>query len=99
MMAFGTPPPSVLEPETIEALRTALASSRAQGSHSSALHEVLAKAVAEARTKGVPAERLLVVLKDMWHAQADVAGAASSETQQALLQELISRSIKEYYSE
>jgi hypothetical protein len=100
MMAFErTPPPPALDPETVEALRVALASSRAQGSHSRALHDVLARAATEARNKGIPAERLLLVLKDIWYARPDVARAPSSEAEQALLQELISRSIQEYYSE
>jgi len=98
-MAFDrTPSPPGLEPETLDALRTALASSLAQGTHSTALHEALAKAAAEARAKAIPAEHFLLGLKEMWYAQPEVARTESLETQHALLQELISRCIQEYYS-
>jgi hypothetical protein len=99
MMAFDrTPTGPSLAPETVEALRAALAQSINRGSHSDDLRDLLCTAADEARTKGIPAERLLVMLKDIWHSLPDVLSATSSDIQHGLLQQLISRCIEEYYS-
>lgn len=99
MMAFDrTPSGSSLAPETVEALRAALAQSVHRGNHGDDLRDLLCAAAEEARSKGIPAERLLVILKDIWHSLPDVLGAASSEVEHSLLQQLISRCIQEYYS-
>ena len=99
MMAFdSTPSASTLAPSTVEALRATLSTSVAQGTHGRELHDVLCHAAEEARVKGIHAERLLVILKDIWYGLPDVGAAGSSEAEIALLQELISRCIQEYYS-
>ena len=99
MMAFDrTPSRSNLDPETVEALRDALTRSVAQGNHVDDLHTVLCKAAADARSKSIQAEQLLVILKEIWFGLPDVVNAQSSDAENALLQELISRCIQEYYS-
>jgi uncharacterized linocin/CFP29 family protein len=99
MMAFDrTPSLPGLEPGTVEALRSALSRSVTQGNHTDDLRELLCRAADEARTKGILAERLLVILKDIWYSLPNVAGARSSAAENALLQELISRCIQEYYA-
>ena len=99
MMAFeGTPSVPTLEPRTIELLRASLAESVQRGNHADDLRDVLCTAAAEARAKGIQAEALLVLLKDLWHSLPGVLSAPSSQVEQALLQELISRCIQEYYS-
>lgn len=99
MMAFDrTPAPPDLDPNTIADLRAALQSSADRGSHGDELRDVLCRAATEARTKGIHAERLLIVLKDIWHSLPTIAGAPSHDVSHALLQELVSRCIHEYYS-
>jgi hypothetical protein len=99
MMAFDrTPADPSLAPETVEALRAALAQSVHRGDHGDDLRDLLCSAAGEARSKGIPAERLLITLKDIWHSLPDVLSVTASDVQHALLQQLISRCIQEYYS-
>ena len=99
MMAFDrTPSAPTLEPKTVEAIRVALTRSVAQGNHADDLRDLLCNAAEEARAKGIQAERLLVILKDLWYSLPAVAKAKSSGAENALLQELISRCIQEYYA-
>jgi len=99
MMAFDrTPSRPALEPETVQALRQALATSVAQGNHSDTLRELLCRAAADARSKGMQAEQLLVMLKEIWYAMPEVSNAPSAAIENTLLQELISRCIQEYYA-
>jgi predicted component of type VI protein secretion system len=100
MMAFDrTPSHPTLAPETVEALRQSLTRSARQGNHSDDLRDLLCNAAAEARDKGIQAERLLLILKDIWYGLPQVASATSSDAENALLQELISRCIQQYYAE
>jgi hypothetical protein len=99
MMAFDpTPSRSGLDPETVEALRTALTRSVRQGKHAENLRDVLCKAAAESRSKNIQAEQLLLILKDIWYSLPDVVNAPHMGATNTLLQELISRCIQEYYS-
>lgn len=99
MMAFDrTPSRESLAPETVEALREALTTSLSRGRHGDDLRDVLCKSAEDARSKGIQAEQLLLILKDIWHTLPPVANAPSSDVEHALLQELISRCIQEYYS-
>ena len=98
MMAFDrTPFQPSLDPQTTGALRAALAKSASEGNHPNDLRELLCSTADEARRKGIQAERLLIILKDLWYSLPEVAGS-SSQAQNALLQELISRCIQEYYA-
>jgi hypothetical protein len=99
MMAFDrTPSSPQLDPGTVTALRTALSASIPRGDLPPDLHDLLCRAADEARGKGIAAERLLLLLKDIWHSLPEVAGAASRDAENALLQQLISRCIEAYYS-
>lgn len=99
MMAFDRTPSSAgLEPQTLEALRDALARSIRDGNHTNDLRTILCQAAGDARSKGIQAERLLLILKDIWYSLPGVAGVATAPGQNHLLQELISRCIQEYYS-
>ena len=98
-MAFDrTPSQPELDPETVAALRTALAKSASQGTHVADLHDLLCRAAGDARSKGIRAEHLLLMLKDIWYALPEVMHAPSSDVENPLLRELISRCIQEYYS-
>jgi len=99
MMAFDrTPSPPSLEPQTVEALRAAFSNSIANGNHSDELHHLLCTAAREARDKGIHAEQLLVTMKEMWLSHPNVLAATTHTTGNTLLQELISRCIREYYA-
>jgi hypothetical protein len=100
MMAFDqTPSAPNLEPKTVDAIRAVLAKSIADGNHSDELKELLCTAAREARDKGILAERLLIILKDVWYSLPKLSSAPSSAAEHRLLQELISRCIHEYYAD
>jgi hypothetical protein len=99
MMAFDrTPSRPALEPETVDALRKALATSVARGNHVEGLRDLLCQAASDARSKGMQAEQLLITLKDIWYSMPEVSNATSPAGENSLLQELISRCIQEYYA-
>jgi glycerol-3-phosphate O-acyltransferase len=99
MMAFDrTSTRPALEPETVHALRTALATSVAQGNHVENLRNLLCHAASDARAKGMQAEQLLVTLKEIWYSMPEVTNAPTAAVENTLLQELISRCIQEYYA-
>jgi hypothetical protein len=99
MMAFDRTPSSPdLDPAITDALRATLARSITQGNHQDDLHDVLCKAAEQARERGIQAERLLIILKDIWFSLPELASAPSRDIENKLLQELISRCIQEYYS-
>ena len=98
-MAFEKTPGSPrLEPTTIEALRAVLARSITNGNHAEDLRMLLCQTAAEAREKGIRAEHLLITLKDIWFSLPELVDRSANDVDNALLQELISRCIQEYYS-
>ena len=99
MTAFDRMPQRpALEPETIDALRAARASSVARGNHADDLRDLLWRAAADARSKGIQAEQLLITLKEIWYSMPEVTSASSPTADSGLLPELISRCIQEYYA-
>jgi hypothetical protein len=99
MMAFDrTPSHPTLDPDTISALRSVFGRSITDGSHPAELREVLCTTAREARDKQIPAERLLIVLKDTWHSLLVINELPASANGQQLLQELVSHCIREYYA-
>jgi uncharacterized linocin/CFP29 family protein len=99
MMAFDrTPGTAALNPVTVEELRGALSRSLKAGNHGDELKDLLVRAAAEAREKGIQAEQLLLVLKDIWYSLPNLAPHPGNDTQTRLLQQLIARCIQEYYA-
>jgi hypothetical protein len=99
MMAFDrTPSDPALDTATAKELRAVLSRSVLTGNHGEELQRLLRRAAAEARTKGVQAEQLLVALKDIWYSLPDLSTQPGNETQTRLLQQLIARCIQEYYA-
>ena len=92
-------PPPTLDAETIAAVRAALTRYVREGDHTAELRELLMRVAAEARAKGIMAERLLVVLKEIWGSLPEVRHAERRRIteQNALLQQLITRCIEQYY--
>ena len=98
-MAFERSPASpALDEHTVDALRAVLARSVINGAHDTKLRDLLCTTAMEARTKGIQAEQLLIILKDMWHSLPELLAKTSSDVDNTLLQELISRCIQEYYA-
>ena len=98
MMAFDRTPSPRLESDTVDALRVVMNRAVAHGTHPDELHDVLCRAANEARDKGIQAEQLLVVMKDLWHSLPELRSISDGERQNELLQQLISRCIEQYYA-
>lgn len=98
MMAFERTPTSSLDPATVAALRTALTRSLAAGTHGDELKDLLRTLAVQARERGLHAEQLLLVLKDVWYEMPELTGRPGNDVQTQLLQQLIARCIQEYYS-
>jgi hypothetical protein len=81
----------------VSELRAALSRSAHSGNHGEELKQLLVRAADEARSKGVQAEQLLVALKDIWYSLPQLS-RSGSDVQSRLLQQLIARSIQEYYA-
>lgn len=93
-------PPPALDAETVTAVRAVLARYVREGDHSAELRDLLMRIAAEARAKGIMAERLLVLLKEIWGSLPEVRHAErpAAGEQNALLQQLITRCIQQYYA-
>jgi uncharacterized linocin/CFP29 family protein len=97
MMAYDRMPSQRLEADTVEALRSVMQLAMRRGDHGQELQDVLSRAANEARDKGIHAEQLLVIMKDLWYSLPDLS-SKDTDRQIELLQELISRCITQYYS-
>ena len=100
MMAFDrTPSPTAtLDPRTVAELRAILGRSVIERNHTDGLRDLLCRATEEAREKGIRAEQLLIILKEIWYSLPEVVSATSADVETALLQDLVSRCIHEYYA-
>jgi hypothetical protein len=99
MMAFDrNSGASALDPVIATELRMALSRSVQSGNHGEELKMLLARAAGDARAKGLQAEQLILVLKDMWHSLPQLSTQPGNETQTRLLQQLIARCIQAYYA-
>lgn len=87
-----------LSDERTAALRTAFAAhARGDGLPPEALRDLLRDTGAEARARGLTAERLLVEFKLLWYAIPEVR-ALQSRRQSEMLGELVTLCIREYYA-
>lgn len=99
MMAFDrSSSGTALDPATVTELRTALTRSLQSGDHGAELKGLLERAAADARQKGIQAEQLLLMLKDIWYSLPQLSTQPTSDVQTRLLQQLIARCIQEYYA-
>jgi hypothetical protein len=99
MMAHDSSVPRPdLSASTVASLEKALAAFLADPTETSQLERALSALTKEARDKQVHAEQLLVVLKDVWFALPAIRQVPSGETQNALLQRVVTQCIRQYYS-
>lgn len=92
-----SPTPPSLDNETISALRTALAKYVREGERSSQLGKVLQRVATEAHDKGISAEHLLIVLKNLWSSLPEVREIEKPLDQEKLKQRIVTACIEEYY--
>lgn len=92
-----TPQGPVLEATSLAALESALERYTANAD-ATALQLALQRIATEARQKQMHAEQLLVVLKDVWYSLPQIAQAPQGESQNRLLQRVVTLCIREYYS-
>ena len=99
MMAHqsGDTPPRLAE-ETLATVREALGRSLDGGAAGDDLRLALRSMAREARDRGLRAEQILVVLKELWGTIPQVRRASGREQQTALLQRAVTLCINEYYT-
>lgn len=100
MMAYDSSqtPPSRLDDTTVDAVRSALRAYLADATDPSGLQGALHRMAAEARSRTILPEQLLIVLKDIWSALPEVRSMTDTREQIRLLQRVVTMCIKEYYS-
>ena len=87
-----------LDPETLAALESALARFLRADESIATVEPALRRIGAEARAKGMQAEQLLIVLKDVWYGLGGIGDARDTVAQNAMLQRVVSSCIRAYYS-
>jgi hypothetical protein len=98
MMAYGSSPGhGALAPATIEAVRSALVAYVSAPLAGDELRNALCLLSAEARSKSILPEQLLVILKDVWYSLPAVQAMTEQAAQTRLLQRIVTMCIKEYY--
>lgn len=99
MMVQDSPPDRPkLSQESIAVLESALQQYLADPSQPDALQPALRRVAAEARERKIHAEHLLLILKDVWFALPQIRTAPEGESQNRLLQRIVTLCIREYYA-
>ena len=98
MMAHDmSPTPPSLNNETISAVRTALAEYVRDGERTPRLGKTLHGVATEAREKGISAEHLLIVLKNLWSSLPEVRDIDKPADREKLKQKIVTACIEAYY--
>lgn len=88
-----------LSASALQSLASAMQEYATTGMTPSTLEPALVQLAAEAREKKIRAEHLLISLKDVWFALPAVEHARTPEEQNAILQRIVSLSVRAYYSQ
>lgn len=83
--------------EVRHSLRSALERYLAEGGDITILRAPVHELAAECRRRGIHAEHLLILLKEIWYALPAVQQIRSPEQQSRLLQRVVTVSIRVYY--
>ena len=97
-----TPRPEAGEPvspETVAALRSAIRLHLAGSSPNNQLGEALHRLSGEAHAKGIRAEQLIILLKQVWGELPEVSRTLEPHERQQVLARLVTLCIDEYYAE
>jgi hypothetical protein len=98
MMAHdSTPNRPQLSSASVEGLRLALSKYLVESDDTASLQVALREVAADARTKEMRAEHLLLALKDVWYGLPQVSRTPEGEEQHRLLQRVVTLCIREYY--
>lgn len=98
MAPDSTPDRPRLSTAATDALESALQKFLADGGDVASLQVALRDIAVEAREKKMRAEELLIVLKDVWFALPQIRRMTEGESQNRLLQRVVTLCIREYYS-
>lgn len=90
-------PPSRLDEATVTAVRAALRAYLSDPLETSTLQRILRRSSIEARDRNIPAEHLIIALKDIWIALPEVRAMTDPDVRVLLLQHVVTMCIKEYY--
>ena len=98
MMAhdMSATPPSLTN-ETISAVRAAFAQYVREGDRATSLGPTLQRVAKEAREKGISAEHLLIVLKNLWSSLPEVRDIEKPADRDKLKQKIVTACIETYY--
>lgn len=98
MMAHDmSPTPPSLDNETISAVRSALAEFVRSSDRVASLGPILHRVADEARAKGISAESLLIVLKNLWSSLPDVRDMEKAAEREKLKHKIVTACIEAYY--
>ena len=98
MMAHDmSPTPPSLDNETISAVRAALAQYVRSSDQSAELGTTLHRVADEARDKGISAEHLLIVLKNLWSSLPEVRDMQKAVERERLKMKIVTACIEAYY--
>ncbi|MDQ6885882.1 MAG: hypothetical protein M3068_01175 [Gemmatimonadota bacterium] len=86
-----------LPPQTLAALKVALATHLRDSSPDGDLRRALQEACREARTRGLRAEELLIAFKRLWYELPEVRATQIGESRDRLLARVVTMCIREYY--
>lgn len=98
MMAhdMSATPPSLAN-ETISAVRAAFARYVREGEPAAALGTTMHRVADEAREKGILAEHLLIVMKNLWSSLPEVRAVDKAVDRDKLKQKIVTACIEAYY--
>jgi hemoglobin-like flavoprotein len=98
MMAHDmSPTPPTLDEATISAVRASLSEFARHGDSPTQLRDALRQFAADARSKGISAEHLLIVLKNLLSSLPEMRNLTEQSARDALKQRIITVCIEQYY--
>lgn len=98
MAPDSTPDRPQLSAAAIQTLESALQKFLANGGDVETLQGALRAIATEAREKNMRAEELLILLKDVWYALPQIRKTPEGDSQNRLLQRVVTLCIREYYT-
>ncbi len=90
-------PPLALDDKTISAVRVALGSYVRDGDPGTLLRDTLRTMATEAKARGITAERLLVVLKNLLNALPEMRQIVEPVDREKAKQRIVTACIEQYY--
>ena len=92
-------PSGAVSGETLETVREAIRRHLSPQAADSHLRTALRRLSAEARAKGLQAEQVVILLKQMWGELPEVSQPLAPDERRHLLERLVTLCIQEYYAE